>query len=1122
MKHSRPTSQPHLRLRNMYIGLFLVLGTILCIAEVSRQMSIAEQAERIRIVDRIRAQCDRVQNISDQLVSIVAEGDAVTRARDAAALPARIDQLHDSQHEFERSLENCSAVSANVCGLAAQASAQSDQLQGLSRSLHNTEAARDAALNAGAYNRLMQRAALLTISESKGGIAYLSSLSLMMFLILLGVVIFEALFLILPTTRSVRRQWEQMQQSKMDTQRLSDKFSELIESTAKIQGLTRSGKGTKIIIRPGDTAEAVFDFAQLRKVQASLNLFEAAVVNSRDGIVIVETVEHPRIIFANDAMLDLTGLSMDDLLGHDPRDLHSASPADHEIVSEALASEAADSLQTRQVRPNGSAYDTEIDSVPVSASGDSVSHHVLVYRDITARLESQRALQSSLDRFELIGRIALDGIYDLDLRTGACWRNEPLMRQFGKPEDTNDFFGWLRTRLHPEDGDDLIESFIAMTRSDRSSWQAEYRQLRTDGTWARVFDRATLLRDSSGTPIRLIGSLQDVTVQREQEWELLQSENRLREIINEQTELVCRYDADGVLIFVNDTYASYFETTPQALVGTSFMDLVPESGRKNAESIMDSLSPDRPVITSENQVLLPDGSVRWMRWTDRVILDAEGQIKAYQAVGRDITEEMVAKRELEQAESRYRAFIRNSYEAIFRVELDPPIDAALPASEQALQLYERGVFAEVNDAFSRQYGRETAADSVGLTMRDVFGSDPENIKRNLEQLEYFIGCGYQVEELDSYERRADGTPLILSNSAVGIVEDGRFVRVWGTQRDITESRTAQRQLKQTNTMLKLFIEHAPASVAMLDTDMRYIATSRRWLLDFDIEAESLIGAWHYDIFPDTPEPWREIHRRGLHGETIGSEDSMIAKDGSHRWYRWEVRPWKDSGGTVGGIMIFTEDITERKRNADRLREVNEQQTRLLAELDHRVKNALGGLLTLIEMGTQETAEVREYARSIARRVRSMASVHAMLSEAKWKPLKLVDIIKNITPGDTPGRIAYSGPDLLVPAQQATPLAMVLQELVSNSMKYGALSAAGASVNLTWSTSGTPEGDTEMKLVWRETGGPPVTPNPPAGLGTQLISGFARFELRGSIEFDFSKPEGVQHTLRCRLESTEIR
>ncbi|MFU8827958.1 MAG: PAS domain S-box protein [Phycisphaerales bacterium] len=1111
---------PHERLRNMYIGLFLVLGALLCIAEVSRQVAIANQAQCIETVDEIRLQCDRIHAIRDGLFVLLTSDDPIARTVAGSALPGRIDHLRSTHAELSICVETERDLSPSVIELTARASELTDRLSASASSLATQGGLLTAMHAANEYDRVMYQAAMSMMENSQEGMSSLASLSMMMFLIIAGVLAFEALFLILPATHSLRRQWEQMKRSSQETQRLSDKFSQLIESTARIKGLADDGEGTKIVIRPGDSSpEAVFDFAQLRAVQASLRLFEVAIANSRDGIVIVEHAEKPKVIYTNDTMLEMSGLESSDLLGDSPFAIHRGGTDSEQFrkLARALEGATAIRIETEQPRRDGSRYRTEIDAVPVFDAGDALTHWVLVYRDVTARAEYQAALEESSERFELIGRVAVDGIYDLDLIKGVCWRNEPLLRDFGRPEEGEDFFEWLRTRIHPDEADSMIEAFLAFTASDRSSWEREYRQMKTDGTWARVLDRATLIRDPRGRPVRLVGSLNDMTLQHEQQWQIQQSESRLRDILNDQTELVCRYKAGGVLTFVNHAYARYFDTTPERLIGTSFIDLIAEEDRSAALEFIASLRPDSPIADSLHRVRSGSGEIRWQRWTDRVITDSEGEIIEYQAVGRDVTEEILAKQELEQAESRYGAFIRNSSEAIFRIELDPPIETDLPPAEQAELIIERGVIAEANDSFSEQYGHRSAAESIGLTLREMLGSDPDLRAENLRTIEDLVRASYLVDDLISHERKADGSPVVFSNNTVGIVEDGRLHRVWGTQRDITEQRRAEQELRWTNTVLGLFIEHAPAAVAMFDSEMRYMAASQRWISDYGLEGDAVIGESHYDVFSHITEEWREIHRRCLKGETVArEEDCMIANDGRTKWIRWEVLPWTTPEGVVGGIMMFTEDITERKRIADRLREVNAQQSRMLTELDHRVKNALGGLLTLIEMGTVEQSDVRAYAQSIARRVRSMAAVHAMLSESSWRPLQLVEIIKNITPGDTPGRLYYAGPDLLVPAHQATSLAMVLQELVSNSMKYGALSTAGAQVRVSWTTTAVSDHETAMTLTWSESGGPPVTPDPEPGLGTQLVNGFARFELRGSIDLDFSSPEGVRHTLTCRL------
>ena len=139
-------------------------------------------------------------------------------------------------------------------------------------------------------------------------------------------------------------------------------------------------------------------------------------------------------------------------------------------------------------------------------------------------------------------------------------------------------------------------------------------------------------------------------------------------------------------------------------------------------------------------------------------------------------------------------------------------------------------------------------------------------------------------------------------------------------RSLSERDALMLSLHQNEQRLRLFIEHAPAALAMFDTDMRYRSVSRRWLSDYGLGERTLIGESHYDVFPEITAEWREAHRRGLAGEVLRAEgDRFERADGSVQWVRWEIRPWYDAQGKVGGIVIFAEDMTDIKEAEEILR-----------------------------------------------------------------------------------------------------------------------------------------------------------------------------------------------------------
>ena len=137
--------------------------------------------------------------------------------------------------------------------------------------------------------------------------------------------------------------------------------------------------------------------------------------------------------------------------------------------------------------------------------------------------------------------------------------------------------------------------------------------------------------------------------------------------------------------------------------------------------------------------------------------------------------------------------------------------------------------------------------------------------------------------------------------------------------DIVDTSTRLQQV------LELFVEHNPAAIAMLDNEMKYIAVSKRFLIDYHLGEQKLIGRSHYEVFPEISEHWKEIHRRCLAGATEKSdEDPFRRASGEIDWVRWEIHPWYEKEGKIGGIILFSEVITERKRSEEELKSITQQ------------------------------------------------------------------------------------------------------------------------------------------------------------------------------------------------------
>lgn len=187
--------------------------------------------------------------------------------------------------------------------------------------------------------------------------------------------------------------------------------------------------------------------------------------------------------------------------------------------------------------------------------------------------------------------------------------------------------------------------------------------------------------------------------------------------------------------------------------------------------------------------------------------------------------------------------------------------------------------------------------------------------------------------LTFYKARSLTAPLVaLTHAARRISEGDLSARAAVTSKDeigdleryfnkMTDGLiSANHILRESEEQVKIFIEYAPAALAMFDREMRYTAVSRRWMNDFFLGDRNIIGLSHYEIFPEISDRWKAVHRRAMSGEVVtADEDRFEREGGAVQWLRWEARPWHAAGGGIGGIVIFSEDITERKKAEEALK-----------------------------------------------------------------------------------------------------------------------------------------------------------------------------------------------------------
>lgn len=219
-------------------------------------------------------------------------------------------------------------------------------------------------------------------------------------------------------------------------------------------------------------------------------------------------------------------------------------------------------------------------------------------------------------------------------------------------------------------------------------------------------------------------------------------------------------------------------------------------------------------------------------------------------------------------------------------------------------------------------------------------------------------------------------------------------------------------------------------------------------------------------------------------------------DGREVWIEETAKAEFDAVGRLVRLQGLTLDVTARKRS-------EEQQSLLIAALDHRVKNLLGRVAAVAKDMRHSSDSLDDYIRALDRRMQSMAGAHALLSQNRWDGVDLAELVRRqLAPNGTDANTTLAGPNIMLPVAVTQTLAMVLHELAMNAAKYGALSTPHGRVDVNWNRE-PGEDVAHLSIAWSEVGGPAVAASPDCRYGVSIIRDLIPQELGGSVDLSFA-------------------
>jgi PAS domain S-box-containing protein len=514
-------------------------------------------------------------------------------------------------------------------------------------------------------------------------------------------------------------------------------------------------------------------------------------------------------------------------------------------------------------------------------------------------------------------------------------------------------------------------------------------------------------------------------------------------IVESYDDAIISKDLDAVITSWNIGAERIFGYREEEVIGRPITILIPPELSDEENKILERLRAGGRIEHYETKRLTKTGKQVDVVLIVNPIKDSTGKVVGFTKIAHDITQRKQAEKVVKESEARFRLVADTAPVLIWMSGIDK---LCTYFNKPWLDFTGRPLAEELGNGWAR-------------------GVHPDDLQRCLDT--YTESFEQQEKFRMEYRlRRHDGEfRWVLDVGVPRFNEDHSFAGYIGVAVDVTDRKAGEQRLHEMNRelqqhaaflqsreeLLKIFVKNVPAGVAMLDRDLRYLQVSDRWCADYSVDSSQILGRSHYDIFPDIPEGWREVHRRGLEGETLRADEERWDRKGGTLWVRWEIRPWWASNGIIGGLLIFAEDITHRKQTEEaistmsrKLIESQEQErARIGRELHDDINQRIAMLTIELEQLQNDPSDVQNRLQELRNQTAELSNdVQALSHELHSSKLEYLGVVSGMRSwckefGQRQNMVIDFKSDVssVVPFDVGVSLFRVLQEALHNALKH---------------------------------------------------------------------------------------
>ncbi len=800
------------------------------------------------------------------------------------------------------------------------------------------------------------------------------------------------------------------------------------------------GKVQRIVILTEDITER--KHAELKLIETK-QLLEK-ITATTPAIISVSDLSTNTNIYQNRSLLEMLGYSKNEVtrLVKNPDEINNIviHPDDLDRISSIdknlkdLKDDKSYELEYRiKNRKGGWEWIRRIFSVFQRDEKGIPSHIVSIFENITQNKNAQDTLKESEETAQALINTISESVLMFDMNGIILSLNDTAAKRLDSSKEEligKSVFGFFNENVNKFRKEMLHEVV-------RTKQSVSFRDER-DG---RFYESIMYpLFDNNRDIIKIIVFAKDITEHLLAERAIKESEERYRNLIESSPDgIIVHYN--GKILFANNSCASLlgYDSADELTYKNVFDFLHPRFKAEVDKRISKIIGDSHRVPLLEEKFRKKDGSYIDVEVT-ALPFNYKGDT-AVQVIARDITFRKKAEKELAESEERYRAFITQSTEGIYRMELEKPIDISLPPQKQVKNIFKYCRIAECNDAMAFMYGYNKSSELVGMKLIEMYGGEnPEDVLRLTE----FVISGYKSQNTETEEKDKNGKLKYFVNNAVGIVQNGYLTRIWGTQTDMTVLKEKESEVRK----LLSAVDQSPVSIVITDKEGKIEFVNPKFSDATGYSAGEAIGQNPRILKSgETPsEEYKKLWDTLAAGNEWVGEFHNKKKNGELFWESALLTPIKNDKGETERFLAIKQDITEQKAKDEKLKQSLKEKEVMLREIHHRVKNNLQIISSLLKLqgGYTNDPVASEYLRISQHRVKTMALIHQQLYRSDdLSKIDFEEYMKQLKGhlfaayGTDRDNITSKirAKDIYLSIDKAIPCGLIVNELVSNSLKH---------------------------------------------------------------------------------------